>query len=65
MDENVQIECKLFDYLLIRSQQKKYFQSINAPAKPPGYRFELFKIHHFRLFQNNRTVLYSNHQTRT
>ncbi|CAF1395104.1 unnamed protein product [Adineta steineri] len=36
VDERVQIECKLFDYLLMKGEQKKYFQSINAPAKPPG-----------------------------
>ncbi|CAF0849960.1 unnamed protein product [Rotaria sordida] len=36
IDEHVQTECKLFDYLLIKSEQKKYFQSINAPTKPPG-----------------------------
>ncbi|CAF2582547.1 unnamed protein product [Rotaria sp. Silwood2] len=36
IDENIQTECKLFDYLLIKSEQKKYFQSISAPTKPPG-----------------------------
>ncbi|CAF1054555.1 unnamed protein product [Rotaria sp. Silwood1] len=36
IDEHVQTECKLFDYLLMKGEQKKYFQSINAPTKPPG-----------------------------
>ncbi|UJR31046.1 hypothetical protein I4U23_018556 [Adineta vaga] len=36
VDEQVQIDCKLFDYLLMKGEQKKYFQSINAPIKPPG-----------------------------
>ncbi|CAF1055585.1 unnamed protein product [Rotaria magnacalcarata] len=36
VDESVQIECKLFDYLLMKGEQKKYFESINAPPKPPG-----------------------------
>ncbi|CAF1371382.1 unnamed protein product [Adineta ricciae] len=36
VDEQVQVECKLFDYLLMKGEQRKYFQSINAPVKPPG-----------------------------
>ncbi|CAF3589156.1 unnamed protein product, partial [Rotaria sordida] len=34
INENVQIEGKLFENLLSKGEQRKYFESINAPTKP-------------------------------
>ncbi|CAF0851778.1 unnamed protein product [Rotaria sp. Silwood1] len=34
INEHVQIEGKLFENLLSKSEQKKYFDAINAPTKP-------------------------------
>ncbi|CAM2711446.1 unnamed protein product [Rotaria socialis] len=47
IDENAQIEGKLFETLLTKSEQKKYFESISAPIKPvntaAGYYAEIKK----------------------
>ncbi|CAF3906644.1 unnamed protein product [Rotaria sp. Silwood2] len=34
INEHVQVEGKLFENLLSKTEQKKYFESINAPTKP-------------------------------
>ncbi|CAF4228451.1 unnamed protein product, partial [Rotaria magnacalcarata] len=34
IDVNVQIERKLFEILLTKIEQKKYFESMSAPIKP-------------------------------
>ena len=34
VEERVQKECQLFDFLLLKSEQRKYFESIHAPEKP-------------------------------